>query len=89
MFPPGTRYEYSNTDNIVVGQVLILPAVVAAEKREAPTRLHQVKQGDTLSGIASAVLGDADRWPEIFVLNRSVLTSPDVLVPGMVLVLPS
>ena len=82
------RTTIRNPDHILVGQVLILPPAGMAN-REAPTRLHKVKQGDTLSEIAAAALGDADRWSEIFVLNRSVLTSPDVLVPGMVLVLPS
>jgi nucleoid-associated protein YgaU len=47
-----------------------------------------VKQGETLSGIAAAELGGSTRWPEIFALNRSVLTNPDVIVPGTVLVLP-
>ena len=51
--------------------------------------VYVVKKGDTLSGIAAAELGDADRWPEIFTLNRAVLTNPDLIVPGTVLVLPA
>ena len=38
--------------------------------------VYLVKKGDTLSGIAAAELGDAARWPDIFTLNRAVLTNP-------------
>ena len=82
------RATIRDPDQISVGQVLILPADAPARGRVVPTRVHQVKQGDTLSGIAAAELGDSTRWPEIFALNRSVLTNPDVIVPGTVLVLP-
>ena len=51
-------------------------------------RIYVVKRGDTLSGIAAAELGDAGRWPEIFAINKAVLTNPDLIVPGTVLVLP-
>jgi nucleoid-associated protein YgaU len=47
-----------------------------------------VESGDTLSGLARKHLGDANRWPEIFVLNGDVLTSPDRIVVGQVLQLP-
>ena len=82
------RATIRDPDQISIGQVLILPADAPAGGRVVPTRVHQVKQGDTLSGIAAAELGDSTRWPEIFALNRSVLTNPDVIVPGTVLVLP-
>jgi nucleoid-associated protein YgaU len=82
------RATIRDPDQISVGQVLILPADAPPRGRVVPTRVHQVKQGDTLSGIAAAELGDATRWPEIFALNRSVLTNPDLIVPGTVLVLP-
>ncbi|HSU35505.1 MAG TPA: LysM peptidoglycan-binding domain-containing protein [Propionibacteriaceae bacterium] len=75
-------------DRISVGQVLTLPGDSRPAGRVAPTRVYQVKQGDTLSGIAASELGDASRWPEIFALNKAVLTKPDLIVPGTVLVLP-
>ena len=79
-------------DQILVGQVLTLPADTDADAdagdRVAPAKVYKVKQGDTLSSIAAAELGEENRWPEIFTLNRSVLTNPDVIVPGTVLVLP-
>jgi nucleoid-associated protein YgaU len=48
-------------------------------------RFHVVAAGGTLSGIARKDLGDATRWPGIFALNGSVLTNPDVIVVGQVL----
>ena len=48
---------------------------------------YTVQPGDTLSGIAEQQLGDASRWPEIFLLNRSI-RHPDRLFPGQVLTLP-
>ena len=55
-----------------------------------------VHKGDTLSGIAQEWLGDANRWPEIFALNRGrhfdtvggTFTSPHLIYPDWVLDLP-
>jgi DNA-binding SARP family transcriptional activator len=51
---------------------------------------------DSLSRIAQRVLGDANRWPEIYQLNvgqpvgpHAVLTDPSLIQPGWVLRLPS
>jgi nucleoid-associated protein YgaU len=55
----------------------------------APTRIHVVVAGETLSGIAQAELGDASRWPEIFAANRAVVRRFDRISPGMVLTLPT
>jgi nucleoid-associated protein YgaU len=54
----------------------------------AAPRTYKVKKGDTLSGIAQKQLGKADRWPEIFVLNRAKIRHRDRLTPGQVLTLP-
>ncbi|WBB48446.1 BTAD domain-containing putative transcriptional regulator [Verrucosispora sp. WMMA2044] len=56
----------------------------------------RVERGDTLSDIAAQWLGDPDRWPEIFALNRGThypdvggtLTNPDLIYPGWLLTLP-
>lgn len=58
---------------------------------------HTVKRGDTLSKIAEQWLGDANRWPEIFALNRGThfadvggtLRNPNVIYPGWTLDLPA
>lgn len=36
-------------------------------------RISVVKPGDTLSGIARSKLGDANRWPQIFAMNRTII----------------
>jgi nucleoid-associated protein YgaU len=55
---------------------------------KATTRTYTVKAGDTLTKIAQKLLGDGDRWQEIFTVNGAGLTNPDVIVAGIVLVLP-
>ncbi|MDZ5447247.1 BTAD domain-containing putative transcriptional regulator [Micromonospora sp. 4G57] len=59
-------------------------------------RTYAVERGDSLSKIAAECLGDADRWPEIFALNRGThfadvggtLRDPNLIHPGWVLSLP-
>jgi nucleoid-associated protein YgaU len=70
---------------IFPGQVFVLPP---RQPVGTIPRLHTVVRGDTLSGIAKAKLGNANRWPEIFALNRAILTNPDRIIPGQVLILP-
>lgn len=70
---------------IFAGQVFVLPP----RRPVGPIpRLHTVQRGETLSGIAEAQLGAAGRWPEIFALNSAILTNPDRIIPGQVLLLP-
>lgn len=49
--------------------------------------VYLVRQGDTLSGIAAAYLGDAGRWREIAAANK--MDNPFDLPPGRSLVIPS
>jgi nucleoid-associated protein YgaU len=80
------RAIIKNPNQIFPGQVLHLPP-----KTPVGTipRLYTVKKGDTLSGIAKALLGNANRFPEIFALNRDILSNPDRIIPGQVLVIPA
>ena len=73
--------------------------IVALEPEPEPVaepapepRTVTVKPGDTLRSIAMAYLGDENRWPQIFELNRGVvqadgraLTDPDLIRIGWVL----
>ena len=65
------------------GEVATFGQLQAAEQELA----SKVKRSDTLSGIADKQLGDANRWPEIFRLNRDILSDPDRITPGQVLVI--
>jgi nucleoid-associated protein YgaU len=80
------RGAIRDPNRIFPGQVLTLPDQTPTQP---PPRIYIVQVGDTLSGIAAAQLGDADRWPEIFAANRAVISNPDRIIPGLVLVLPA
>ncbi|MFN3971420.1 MAG: peptidoglycan-binding protein LysM [Gemmobacter sp.] len=62
-------------------------AEVEAETVEAPL-FHTVAKGDTLSAIAKAHLGNANRYAEIFEANKPMLTHPDKIYPGQMLRIP-
>jgi nucleoid-associated protein YgaU len=59
---------------------------IQAESAGANT--YTVQSGDTLWKIAEEHLGDGNRYTEIFEANRSVLESPDHILPGQDLKLP-
>jgi nucleoid-associated protein YgaU len=46
------------------------------------TRVYIVKSGDSLSKIAKAVYGDADRWREIFEANKDKIKDPNAIEVG-------
>ena len=58
--------------------------------------VYVVQRDDTLQGIAGRFLGDPAAWPAIFALNRGsarlpdgrTLTHPDLIWPGLPIVLP-
>lgn len=49
---------------------------------------HKVKHGETLGGLAHKYLGDAQRWPEIYKINKSKIKNESVLSEGIELVIP-
>jgi polar amino acid transport system substrate-binding protein len=51
-------------------------------------KTHKVTDTDTLSKIARRHLGDASRWEEIWQLNTERVADPNVIYPGLVLILP-
>jgi len=57
---------------------------------ETKTKTYTVDSGDNLSAIAQQELGDANRWREIYELNKDVIgDNPDLIQPGMELKLPN
>ena len=40
---------------------------------------YTIKVGDTLTGIAVAVYGDASKWEDIYAANRDKITNPNSL----------
>ncbi|MBI2825139.1 MAG: LysM peptidoglycan-binding domain-containing protein [Planctomycetia bacterium] len=52
------------------------------------SRTYRVERGDTLSGIAKKIYGDARRYRELFEANRHQLTRPEDLREGAILIIP-
>jgi|GEM_PF-6007861 len=49
---------------------------------------HVVQPGDTLSGLALRYYGDRQQWMRIYIRNRSIMTTPDTLRQGQVIIIP-
>ncbi len=47
-----------------------------------------IKHAETLSKIARLVYNNSERWRDIYKLNKKVIKNPNVIQPGMKLVLP-
>ena len=54
-----------------------------------PEATYVVKKGDSLSKIAKAVYGDANKWKAIHQANRDTIPNPDLIYPGQVIKLPN
>ncbi len=52
------------------------------------SKWHSVVSGDTLSKIAKAFYGDANKYPVIFDANKPMLSHPDKIYPGQMLRIP-
>ena len=52
------------------------------------SRTYTVQKGDTLSGIAKEMYGEASKYPLIFEANQPMLKDPDRIYPGQVLRIP-
>ncbi len=55
---------------------------------EPEKEFYTVVSGDTLSKIAKQFYGNANKYPVIFEANTPMLTHPDKIYPGQVLVIP-
>jgi nucleoid-associated protein YgaU len=88
MLDPGT---------IQPGQKLKLPAVMSKGvitpspmemAADGEFDLYEVVEGDTLSAIAAAQLGDSGRWREIYELNRQRIPDLNRMYVGTTLLIP-
>ncbi len=50
---------------------------------------YRINPGDLLSGIARRFLHSADRWRQLYEINRDVLDDPDTIPAGTVIWIPS
>lgn len=49
---------------------------------------YTIEKGDSLSKIAKAQYGDANRWQALFEANREVIEDPDRIYPGQQIRIP-
>jgi nucleoid-associated protein YgaU len=49
---------------------------------------YVVKAGDSLSAIAKEVLGDVNRWKEIWEANKAAVPDPNAISVGQELLIP-
>ncbi len=59
-----------------------------AGRQRTIERTHEVRDGDTLEGLAQHYLGDRARWPEIYQINRDRIQQPEPLPLAATLVIP-
>jgi phosphonate transport system substrate-binding protein len=67
---------------VLAGAAVVLITSVMAEPAVAPT-VFKVRAGDTFSGIASKVTGKAWDWNRLYDPQRSQLSDPNFITPGM------
>ena len=65
----------------------VFPEVINSVAAGEPT-IYIVKEGDSLTSIASDIYGNAELYLQIFEANRDVLNQPDEVVKGMQLKIP-
>jgi nucleoid-associated protein YgaU len=71
-------------DALKVGWRLVIPGVASPDG----TSVIIVARGDSLSKLAARYLGDGNRWPEIFAINRDIIKDPNLLYKSWRLKLP-
>ena len=69
----------------VSNNLTIAPQPIVIEQEKS---FYTVKEGDSLSKIAGEVYGDVMKYEGIFEANKPMLTHPDKIYPGQVLIIP-
>lgn len=82
----------SNPNKIFVGQVIVIKILYSDITTTAITAIsgntYAVQSGDTLWKIAKKVYGKGWSWRKIYDANQSIISNPDNIRVGQVLVIP-
>ena len=87
----GLTQEQKEKIQVAVGNVAGIGSVennVAVTDTAAEASYYTVKSGDTLSAISKQVYGDPNKYNQIFEANKPMLSHPDKIYPGQVLIIP-
>ena len=87
-----TKDDTNTTPDYEPKEYKVIPGseIHAADETTAAEKSYTIKDGDTLSDIAQEQLGDANRWNEIYQLNKDAIgDDPDLIHPGKKLKLPA
>jgi len=88
----GISQELKEKILVAIGNVAGISNVednVKTNDAETESKFYTVKSGDTLSGIAKQVYGDANQYNKIFEANKPMLSHPDKIYPGQSLRIPA
>lgn len=87
----GLTQEQKEKIQVAVGNVAGIGSVennVSVTDSAAEATYYIVKSGDTLSAISKQVYGDPNKYNQIFEANKPMLSHPDKIYPGQVLIIP-
>ncbi len=64
-------------------------ALAEAAAAEPAFTFYTVQRGDSLSKIAKAHYGNANKWTDLFEANKEVIKNPDLIYPGQQIRVPA
>ena len=88
----GISQELKEKILVAIGNVAGISNVednVKTTDTASESKFYTVESGDTLSGIAKQVYGDANQYNKIFEANKPMLSHPDKIYPGQSLRIPA
>jgi nucleoid-associated protein YgaU len=85
------KQKHVNTDTLdrlAAARSALEKAQAEIARIEGARGIYTVQGGDSLSLIAAFFYHNGNRWPQIFESNAFLVSNPDLIFPGMVLVIP-
>lgn len=82
------RVNTDTLDQLAAARNALEKAQAEIARIEGARGIYTVQGGDSLSLIAAFFYHNGNRWPQIFKSNAFLVSNPDLIFPGMVLVIP-